>query len=119
MNTTSMQTVIDSHKATITEAYLISFPEDEERYESDKIEAEWFSSYLPEGEEPMEPISDIFYPIIGNANQHIEVEDGSDKNSHDVVGIFAISVYWRDTIRNILPDGHDGLIAVFENPCNP
>merc|ERR1740117_2032710 len=74
----------------------------------------------------MEPISDIFYPIISNANQHIDIGPYDNNNNYDnddnsdgVVGIFSISIYWRDTIRNILPSGTHGLIAVFTNPCNP
>ena len=69
--------------------------------------------------------SDIYFPIISNANEHIEIfdEDGKPKLDDDenskVVGLFSISVYWRDHIRNILPDGSHGLIAVFKNPCNP
>jgi class 3 adenylate cyclase len=119
MDTTSVETVQRTHKAVITESYLISYPEDTERVEEDKLEADWISDYLPEGEEPMEPISDIYYPIIANANKHIEVEDGAGEEGHDLVALFAISVYWRDTIRNILPEGTHGLLAVFENPCNP
>merc|ERR1719464_1425313 len=75
----------------------------------------------------MEPISDIYYPIIANANKYIEVDVDSNNDhddygigiNNDVVGLFSVSVYWRDTIRNILPQGSHGLIAVFENPCNP
>jgi hypothetical protein len=104
---------------TITDAYLISYPDDEEDLEFDKEEAEWISSYLLNGEEPMEPVSDIFYPILEQANRHIEIKDNRDDDEHDVAGIFSVTVYWRDTIKNILPVGSDGLIVVFENPCNP
>jgi hypothetical protein len=123
MKTVAPQNVIDTHKVTITDAYLISYPDDEERLENDKEEAEWVSTYLLDGEEPMEPISDIYYPIITQANRQIEIHDGhkndEHNDEHDVVGIFSLSVYWRDTIKNILPDGSDGLLVVFENPCSP
>jgi hypothetical protein len=33
------------------------------------------------------------------------------------VGIFGLSVYWRDLIRNILPEGSHGIVCVFENTC--
>ena len=121
MNTSAIQTVLSTHKVTITDAYLISHTDDEKSVTHDKHEADWISIYLPEGEEPMEPISDIFYPIIADANEHIELQDGDRQhiNEADVVGIFSLSVYWRDTIRNILPDGSHGLVVVFENLCNP
>ena len=131
MGTSGIQTVLDTRKVTITDAYLIPNPDDEKR---DKHKADWISLYLPAGEEPMEPISDIYYPIISNANEHIVIDsehefgtphhhhsgDKQNSDSEDVVGIFSLSVYWRDTIKNILKDGsHHGLIVVFENPCNP
>jgi len=121
MDTSAQEAILKTHKVVITDTYLISYPDDEERIENDKDEAEWISNYLPEGEEPMEPISDIFYPIIADANEHIELQgrDTQHINETDVVGIFSLSVYWRDTIRNILPDGSHGLVVVFENPCNP
>lgn len=119
MNITAHQKLIDTNNVIISDAYLISYPDDEQRLESDKDEAEWISSYLPDGEEPMEPISDIYYPIVMESNRQIEI--GGDHNifEHRLVGIFSLSVYWRDTIKNILPVGSDGLIVVFENPCNP
>jgi class 3 adenylate cyclase len=123
MSTSSMDVVRTTHRAVLTEAYLISYPDDEERLAEDMIEAEWIASYLPPGEEPMEPISDIFYPIIANANENIEVHTTTaahtDETDDEVVGIFSVSVYWRDMIKNILPQGSNGLMAVFENPCNP
>ena len=118
-NDHSVRAVQRTHKAVITESYLISYPNDTEQVEEDRLEAEWISDYLPEGEEPMEPISDIYYPIIANSNKHIEVKDGAGEEGHNLVALFSISIYWRDTIRNILPEGTHGLLVVFENPCNP
>jgi len=119
MNTTAHQVLMDTHKVTITDAYLISYPDDEDRIAHDKEEAKWISSYLLDGEEPMEPISDINYPIFAESNRQIVIDDKHQHDEYHVAGIFSLSVYWRDTIKNILPAGSDGLIAVFENPCNP
>jgi len=119
MNTTAHQKLIDTRKVVITDAYLISYPGDEERLENDKEEAEWISNYFLDGEEPMEPISDVFHPILREANRQIEIDEDHKDYEHDLVGIFSVSIYWRDTIKNILPVGSDGLIVVFENPCNP
>lgn len=119
MNATAAQKLIDTRKVTITDAYLISYPDDLERLEFDREDSKWISNYLLNGEEPMEPISDIFYPILAEANRRIEINDDDKDYEHDVVGIFSLSVYWRDTIKNVLPIGSDGVIVVFENPCNP
>jgi len=118
-NTSAYHKLMDTHKVTVTDAYLISYPDDEERLENDKEEAEWISSYLLDGEETMEPISDIYYPILFEANRQIEIDEYGKDQQHDVVAIFSLAVYWRDTIKHILPDSHEGLIVVFENPCNP
>jgi len=50
-----------------------------------------------------------------------EVWANGDYNpaDHKVVGILSQSVYWRDLIKNILPEGSDGIYCVFESPCNP
>lgn len=109
--------LLRSHKVTVTDSYMISHPEDTERLENDKEAAEWMSSYLLDGEEPMEPISDIFYPIIAGENELIEYDDSY--SHHDIAGILSLSVYWRYTIEHILPKNHDGIHVVFENPCNP
>jgi len=118
-NTSAHHRLIDTHKVTVTDAYLISDPDDKERLKSDKEEAEWISSYLLDGEETMEPISDIYYPIRLEANRQIKMDEDNKDQKYSVVGIFALAVYWRDTIKHILPDSHEGLIVVFENPCNP
>ena len=83
-------------------------------------EAEWVGSYLPPDEEPMEPISDIFYPILPSGidtfNQN---DDDFDRSDQSFAGHLTMSFYWRSTIRDILPEGSDGILVVFENPCNP
>mmetsp|Transcript_42798 Transcript_42798/g.46468 ORF Transcript_42798/g.46468 Transcript_42798/m.46468 type:complete len:297 (-) Transcript_42798:1064-1954(-) len=63
----------------------------------------------------------IFYPVIVNANKHIEIKDGMNETNHKIVGIFSISIYWRDTLKNILPQWkrHITLIIVYTNPCKP
>lgn len=119
MNATSSQKLLDTRKVTITDAYLISYPDDLEHLEFDKEEAEWISKYLLDDEEPMEPISDIFYPILTGANQHIEISNDNKNSTHEVAGILSLAIYWREYIKNVLPTGSDGVIIVFENPCNP
>ena len=123
MNTESSDLVFETHKVTLTEAYLIHDPETDsaEKIEEDEAEAEWIADYLTTDENPMEPISDYFYPIIDHGVDQINVnnEDHYDLESNKVVALLSISVYWRDAIKGILPDGTKGLHVVFENECNP
>ena len=42
-----------------------------------------------------------------------------DPSDRKVVGTLTATLFWRNLIKDILPPGNDGLIVVFENPCNP
>lgn len=101
---------------------MIANEDDHERIEADLYYAEWFKPYLPPGVNPMEPVSDIFYPVFEGSHKAIkmaEFNESSSMGDHRPVGLFALSVYWRDAIKKILPEGSNGLLLVFTNPCNP
>jgi hypothetical protein len=68
----------------------------------------------------------MYYPIFAESSDRIEwVETYQNGTTIDhsenaqVVAIFALAFYWRDTIKDILPTGSDGMVVVFSNPCNP
>ena len=42
-----------------------------------------------------------------------------DPSEQKIVGTLTASLFWRNLIKDILPPGNDGLVVVFENPCNP
>jgi len=42
-----------------------------------------------------------------------------DPSKHNVVGSITATLFWRNLIMDILPLGSDGVVVVFENPCNP
>lgn len=123
MNISAARATLQTHKVGISEAYLIAYPEDTERIAIDEASAQFYEGFLPPGTDAMQPISDIFYPIMEDAYQDIKLMPGDgdnyDTGSQKIVGIFSMSVYWKDTIRNILPKGSNGLLVVFTNPCNP
>lgn len=54
---------------------------------------------------------DLFHDREGNSIYN--------PTKHKLGGILALSSYWRDKIKDILPKGSDGVVIVFENPCNP
>jgi hypothetical protein len=70
--------------------------------------SDWAKGYIGEDEDPSEPMSEIFYPIIAD----------SDEGNETVVGVYSISIFWRHLITNILPPDSDGIVVVFENACN-
>jgi hypothetical protein len=42
-----------------------------------------------------------------------------DKAANDtIVALLAVQVYWRDLIRDILPEGSNGIMVVVESPCS-
>jgi hypothetical protein len=109
--------IFNTSRVSITPAYLIYVEGNDELNERNEIEADWFKDYLLPGEEPMEPVSDIFYPVLANAADHVSTRNKTGSNN--VVAILALSVYWRNELKNILPTGANGVDVVFENPCSP
>jgi len=115
MNITVLSTAMN-HRVTITEAYLIAFPNDTESIEENIAEADWVSVYLTTDEDPMEPMSDIYVPILTEAADWISIAKHTDEfgesydkhHRHVAGGILSASVYWRDLLKDILPPGSTG-----------
>jgi hypothetical protein len=77
---------------------------------------DWFQDYLPQGVKANEPAGDIYYPIRNNLySLHNE---GDELSINKVVGIIGATFFWRDMIKHVLAQGHDGLVVVVENPCS-
>ena len=118
--------VVETHLVTITEPYMIAWPWDTEKQEENFSEAEWLVYLLEPGEEPLEPISDIYYPVIVEAldNVHHREEDLSSENystapqSNKLGAVLALTIYWRDALRDLLPMGSAGVVVAFENACD-
>ena len=100
MEMSGPETTIHTHKVVITDAYMIAYEDDYERIENNVFYAEFFAPYLPPGVEPMEPASDIYYPIFEDSHKGIKLTENDDR---EAVGVFCLSVYWRDTVKKILP----------------
>ena len=104
---------IDVHKVSLSKAYHIAEPGDTSLDVENAAWADYFSSYITSGEEPMEPLSDFYYPMIEDLLDHSTVRDDPDydPSQHKVAGIMSQSVYWRDLIKDILPQGSDGYMV--------
>jgi hypothetical protein len=63
---TSVQTAILSKQVVISEAYMIPKSSNSVDIEEMKSFAEWVQPYIKPHEDPMEPVSDIYYPILNN-----------------------------------------------------
>lgn len=115
VNNTMIVQILEHHKTIISEPYLIPNPDCPTAIEEAESEADWFLDYIGPDEDPMEPVSDILYPMYDNVSRVTLTDE--ERNAESFVAIMAISIYWRDMIRDVLPPGSNGLIAVFDNPC--
>jgi hypothetical protein len=117
----SVLNCIQTHKVSLSKAYCIAEPGDTSLNAENEAWADYFSSYITTGEEPMEPISDFYYPIIDDLLDFLDLRSDPNYNTadHKVGGIMSQSAYWRDFIKDILPQGSNGMVAVFESGCNP
>jgi hypothetical protein len=89
---------------------------------SSEEEEQWAlynKDFIPPNENPMEPVSDLYYPIINDVDS-VEVAGARDYNGseHTFVGMLAASIYWRDLMKDILPANSSSVIVVVTNPCN-
>ena len=114
--------VRETHKVSLTDAYMIAYPDDLESLEQIEYDAEWFQAFITTGEEPREPMSDVHYPILAHGSSRIHLMKDPDTYNpadHQLGGFLTAPIYWRDLIRGILPEGSNGMVTVFDSPCNP
>ena len=67
----------------------------------------------------MEPLSEIYFPVINNVDTVSPRHDSLGPDQSEVVGILGLSIYWRDLLKNILPGGSEdaGVVVVVDNEC--
>ena len=69
--------------------------------ETDQL-GEYFSDFLPSNENPVEPMSDLYYPLIDQVDQvNVFEEDPYNPANHTVVGLVTGSLYWYEAKRNV------------------
>ena len=86
--------------------------------EAEATESYWekfIRDYIGEDEDPSEPFSDIYYPILESFADSVYNPGNPDE---PVVGSLSVTYFFKDLIRNILPNGSDGIVAVIENDCD-
>jgi Adenylate and Guanylate cyclase catalytic domain len=64
-------------------------------------------------------VVDVYYPIINDIS-HVDISKDYNYSAFNktIVGIIAVSIYWRELIRDILPPGSNGVTIVVQSPCN-
>ena len=80
----------------------------------------WYEDYVAPGQDPSEPMSDFYYPILTESTDRVRIYDDEPSNNNTTfLGMLAMSFYWGAMIKGILPEGSNGIMVVFENECNP
>jgi hypothetical protein len=82
--------------------------------------AKTYSRAIDPADNPLEPVSDILYPIIDQVDA-IDLHDLKTLTStqYQTVGNLATTVYWRDFFRDVLSVESNVLHIVVVNDCNP
>ncbi len=66
-----------------------------------------------------EPFIDIFYPITNyDENAVVTADNIGNAIGNEVVGVVAVTLFWRDILQDCPPGGIDGMHVVIENTCN-
>jgi hypothetical protein len=117
---TAAEVIMNLHKPVMTSPYLLADTSNAEQYQQDLVDANWLSSYVPQldFEEVLRPIFDFRFPILADAHDKVQVMDEAySTKDHKVVALLAISIYWSYMIKDILPQGSNGILVVFDSSC--
>ena len=113
-------------KIAISDVSNIPYPNDPDSERQSIGNNHFIKDYVGEGEDETEPFSDIFFPMLDYAADFVTIprddEETTAKPINDdgrgnFVGVFAMTFYWRDLIKDILPPQSNGVVVVFENAC--
>jgi hypothetical protein len=110
--------LMEKKMVTIQQPFMIPTPGDEAAWEESLAWCDYFSEFIPEGSECMQPLSSVLYPIVEAPRKEIKL-DQSDMypDKVEVKAILAIDLYWYKLFQDILPSGSKGMILVVENSC--
>jgi hypothetical protein len=58
------ESIFDSHRVQISQAYHLPDPNDPVAVERTEVDVDYFSDFVGPDQDPSEPASDIYYPIL-------------------------------------------------------
>ena len=80
--------------------------------------SEIFAPYISADEEPYEPVMDIFHPIINDISRvRVAGSNDYDAQNNTLLGVLAATVYWRNILKNSLPQGSSRIAIVYNSTC--
>ena len=111
--------LVDEQRVVMSEVTNLADLADPESVRRAEGNNRYIKDYIGEDEDESEPFSDLYYPILNTAADSVTIPDKKDgASTSNVVGIFAMTFFWRDLLKDILPSGSDGAVVVVGNDCN-
>ena len=136
---------LDSHRAMMAPPTVGPWDNSTEGLAEYEVIMDYFKDFVAEGENPKEPNSDLYYPVIDSDLKSLRIVDNAtDPNRPPLVALLvrwidstiplkssrrltrlrtrfcvvqAASMFWKDLIKDILPQGTDGIVVVFASEC--
>lgn len=115
---------VDDRRAVFVEPCNLADPNNQVEVEESAFWSDLFANFLPPTDASNEPFSDFMYPIIEGMDDDpyslLPInEEESRSSSGKVVATIDTTIYWREFIKNQLPESSKGVVVVFENVCKP
>ena len=82
---------------------------------SGKRFVDYVSNFISADQSAREPVVTLVYPIIDQKTS-LQI-DANAVNETQFIGTFSFSLFWRELLRNILPDKSEGIYVVTETSC--
>lgn len=105
--------VIRNQKVSIGETRNLP-PPDEPDVSLDDRNVQWVKGFIGEDEDPTEPMTAFYYPIVDKAADTVDVKALGERRT---IGVIAMTMFWREFIADILPEGSNGIVIVIGNEC--
>lgn len=109
--------VLENNSATVSAARVEPDSNDKAAVELAQGYAEWFKDFIGPDEDPMEPVSDIYYPIYKENQQSLQPD--WHLANHTLVGLISSTFQWRHILEDLGHGDLHNVDAVFRNKCNP
>lgn len=97
----SFEAVFGSQKVIISAAYQLPDPDDPVEVEEAEFSTLFFSDFTVPGQDPSEPISEMYYPIVDSAVSSLWTPSDPEDENNKLVGILALSIFWADAIKEV------------------
>ena len=114
----ALHIVQGDREIAISDVSNIPYPNDPASERQTHGNNHFIKDYVGEGEDETEPFSDIYFPMLDYAADFVTIPSDNKTSGHgNFVGVFAMTFYWRDLIKDILPPQSNGIVVTFENSC--